>query len=492
MQNNSSSEHTKENLTLQFKVLKLALLIDVSSCLPVIAIAVLSNSMILLTDIFDYSYNIISGIISITIVNKLIKGKITSYDYGSGKLESMCSLLISIFVILGLIIAAGLSIHRIVYPENIDIDFAAAGFALNFISLIINIYLWKKTYKLAIVSNSPIMKSQWRLHRANSIANIFVFVSLLAAAFLQDFSWGFIIDPACAILLIFAAGYAFIGLIKESLHDLLDKTLEEDLQMKILRRLSEHFDWYDSFHGVKSRKSGKKIIIDITLGFTTDKTAGDIFDLSGRIKEKLENDIPDSEVQIIPRFFKEFSETNIAKNSLKKIQIKTITEQNISESMELVKKLLPTENFELVLKVLTESCMLGTNNNELLKENIIHPRYWVAFNDNKVIGLSGYYFDPTETDAVWAGWTAVDRSLGMLSAKAANGLIAKVVYEARKTGREYLRLYTSDLPEEVMANKVYDKLGFKVYKTGIDWDGIKIFYKQVLTESIYDKFEKNH
>ena len=133
---------------------------------------------------------------------------------------------------------------------------------MNFISLIINIFLWKKTHKIALVSNSPIMKSQWRLHRANAIANIFVFVSLLAAAFLQDFEWGFIIDPACAILLIFAAGYAFIGLIKESLHDLLDKTLDEDLQMKILRRLSEYYDWYDSFHGVKSRKSGKKIILN--------------------------------------------------------------------------------------------------------------------------------------------------------------------------------------------------------------------------------------
>lgn len=87
MQNNSSADHAKENLPLQFKVLKLALLIDVSSCLPVIAIAILSNSMILLTDIYDYSYNIISGIISVTIVNKLIKGKITSYPKSVKKLH---------------------------------------------------------------------------------------------------------------------------------------------------------------------------------------------------------------------------------------------------------------------------------------------------------------------------------------------------------------------------------------------------------------------
>lgn len=489
MPNTTSAEHTKENLTSQFNVLKLALIIDVSSCLPVLAIAILSNSMILLTDIFDYSYNIISGIISITIVNKLIKGRITSYDYGSGKLESMCSLLISVFVILGLIIAAGLSIYRIIHPQDLNIDFAAAGFVLNFISLIINIFLWKKTHKIALVSNSPIMKSQWRLHRSNAIANIFVFVSLLATAFLQDFAWGFIIDPACAILLIFAAGYAFVGLIKESLHDLLDKTLDEDLQMKILRRLSEYYDWYDSFHGVKSRKSGKKIIVDITLGFTTDKTAGEIFDFSGRIKEKLESDIANSEVQIIPRIFKEFSETNIAKKSLKKIQIKTITEQYITESLDLVKKFLPKDNHELILNLLKESCMLGTNSDELLKENIIHPRYWIALSENRVIGLSGYYFDPNEPDAVWAGWTAVDRNLGILSAKAANGLIAKVVYEAKKTGRKYLRLYTTELPEEIMANKIFDKLGFKLYKKGIDWDGIELLYKQAQTESVYNKFE---
>ncbi len=490
MQNNSSADHTKDNLPLQFKVLKLALLIDLASCVPVIAIAVLSNSMILLTDIFDYSYNIISGIISITIVHKLIRGKITSYDYGAGKLESMCSLLISVFVIFGLIVAAALSIYRIVYPQDLDVDFVAAGFVLNFISLIVSIYLWMKTRKIAIVSNSPIMKSQCNLHFANAIGNVFVFFSLMAAVFLQDFAWGFVIDPACAILLIFAAGYAFVGLVKESLHDLLDKTLDEDLQMKILRRLSEYYDWYDSFHGVKSRKSGKKVMIDITLGFTLDKTAGDIFDLSGRIKEKLENDIPDSEVQIIPRIFKEFCETSFAKKSLKKIQIQPITEQYIAESMDLVKRFLPTDNYELINKVLNESCMLGTNKNELLKENIADPRYWVALNDGKVIGFSGYYFDPHETDAVWAGWAAVERSFGMLSAKAANGLIAKVVYEGRKTGRKYLRLFTCDLPDKIMANKIYDKLGFEVYKTGIDWDGVEIIYKQLQIEFAYNKFEK--
>ena len=106
-----------------------------------------------------------------------------------------------------------------------------------------------------------------------------------------------------------------------------------------------------------------------------------------------------------------------------------------------------------------------------------------------MIGLSGYYFDPNEPDAVWAGWTAVDRNLGILSAKAANGLIAKVVYEAKKTGRKYLRLYTTELPEEIMANKIFDKLGFKLYKKGIDWDGIELLYKQAQTESVYNKFE---
>lgn len=92
---------------------------------------------------------------------------------------------------------------------------------------------------------------------------------------------------------------------------------------------------------------------------------------------------------------------------------------------------------------------------------------------------------------MWAGWAAVERSLGMLSAKAANGLIAKVVYEGRKTGRKYFRLFTCDLPEEIMANKIYDKFDFKVYKTGIDWDGVEILYKQAKIEFVYDKFEKN-
>ncbi|WP_022662388.1 cation transporter [Paucidesulfovibrio longus] len=491
MQTNSYTEHAKENLPLQFKVLKLSLLIDVFSCLPVVAIAILSNSMILFTDIYDYSYNIISGIISVTIVNKLIKGKITSYDYGSGKLESMGSLVISALVIMGLISTAALSIHRIYYPQSLNIDFSLIGFAINFIALIINIILWLRVQKIAAVSNSPIMKSQWRLHRANAIVNMFVFISLLAAILFRDFSWGFIIDPVCAILLVFAAGYAFVGLIKESLNDLLDKTLDEDLQMKILRRLAEHHDWYDSFHSVKSRKSGKKIIIDITLGFTPAKTAGEMFELTGRLKEKLENDIPDSEVQIISRIDKEFDETNIARKSLSKIRILPITEADLTDSMELARRYLPSDNPELILNVLKESCMLGTNSEELLKENIVNPRYWVALSDDKLIGFSGYYFYSHEPDSVWAGWATVDLRLGLLSARAANNLFTKVAYEARKTGRKYIRLCTSALPEEAMANKIHSKFGFEIYKTDIDWDGVELLYKQAETESVFEKFQKN-
>lgn len=91
-------------------------------------------------------------------------------------------------------------------------------------------------------------------------------------------------------------------------------------------------------------------------------------------------------------------------------------------------------------------------------------RYWVAEVYDKVVGTTGLYsYDrPDEKDAAWIGWTAVDpevRGKGIGSA-----LYEKVIAEAIAAGKKYLRVYVSDYPAELEANRKYEKLGFKVIK----------------------------
>ncbi len=93
------------------------------------------------------------------------------------------------------------------------------------------------------------------------------------------------------------AGYREIS---SSLPDLVDKTLEEEYQIVILRDLAEQFEEYTAFHGVRSRRSGSHIYIEILLGFDPERRMGDVQESIDSLKLSIEKKIPGSIVSIVP------------------------------------------------------------------------------------------------------------------------------------------------------------------------------------------------
>ena len=67
----------------------------------------------------------------------------------------------------------------------------------------------------------------------------------------------------------------------------------------ILKELSAFFDEYHGFYGVRSRRSGSKIYIDIFLGFDPGLAMGTVQDTSDRLKISIEGKIPGSIVSVV-------------------------------------------------------------------------------------------------------------------------------------------------------------------------------------------------
>jgi len=78
----------------------------------------------------------------------------------------------------------------------------------------------------------------------------------------------------------------------------------------------------------------------------------------------------------------------------------------------------------------------------------------------EVIAVTGLYSCRKDaSEAVWLDWFCVapeERGAGIGS-----GLLDFSIEKARETGRKYLRLYTSDHPNEAVAQYLYEKKGFK-------------------------------
>jgi divalent metal cation (Fe/Co/Zn/Cd) transporter len=282
----------------QKRAVELCLLLVVLTFLPVLAATLLSGSVLLLSEVFDYIRVFITSLVGWAALRAICRGRTHAYDYGAGKLETLGAVGGSMVYIIGLLAAAGFSMHRLLHPVELRMGGTMFAASYQFIAFSIDCWLWMRNRRLALESYSPVMEMQWRVNRADAVTGLAVFLSLLLTLVLRSFAWSIYIDPVSALLFIAYAAVTLYPGLASGISELLDKTLQEDLQLRIDRWLIRNFEGYDDFYGVRSRRSGARIYIEIGLGFRPEKTVAEALETINDIKRGIEAEIPGSEVRV--------------------------------------------------------------------------------------------------------------------------------------------------------------------------------------------------
>jgi GNAT superfamily N-acetyltransferase len=161
------------------------------------------------------------------------------------------------------------------------------------------------------------------------------------------------------------------------------------------------------------------------------------------------------------------------------IIIVPISEQTLYQARNLVNKVFTRQSLGERLSFLAFS-----HKNNIIIRSITRlfgvkemMNFWVAINENsEVVGTTGLYkYLADEKEAVWLAWFCVDpneRGKGI-----GNQLLSFTIEEARRTGVSYLRLYTSDDPNEKEAQVLYEKYGLKEKEREA-----KLFYTKIIRE----------
>jgi cation diffusion facilitator family transporter len=278
----------------------ISLIIDFVLWIPDVVAAVLSMSIVLFADAVKCANEILATFFAYLTIRKMAKGGAGTYDYGMGKFETVTSVITGGVMFISLALVFFVAIYRIVNPESIVHEGAYLGVFLMIIGVSMNTFLWKKNFRLYQKEPSPIMDSQWRLFRTKAYSDFSVLLSLIFSLAFSQYAWSLYIDPVASF---FIAGVLFFSgwrVITSSLPDLLDKTLDEELQMVIVRHLAQFFDDYSALHGVRSRRSGSSVYIEIFLEFEGEKKMCEVQETINRIKTSLEVHIPKSTVSIVP------------------------------------------------------------------------------------------------------------------------------------------------------------------------------------------------
>ena len=285
----------------QSRALWISMGIELAAIAPYMVIAVFSGSMLLLSDLADFLRNIAANAVSLHILGKIRKGQVHEFNYGAGKLERAGSLFGALCYVGSLAGVAAYSAVRFVRPAPLHVGFTLAGMLGLIAAIVVSVGFWVYYKRLAAEAPGPLIDIQWRHQRTDALSSAAVLGALGLAMVFRDRAWAAYIDPACGLAYsVFAIG-AYVPVMRESFRDLLDHTLAEDVQIAVMRRLAEHYEDYEAFYGVRSRRSGNRLLIEVTLGFDPAKTVGEAVKMIESLRAAIEGDVANAEVSVAIR-----------------------------------------------------------------------------------------------------------------------------------------------------------------------------------------------
>ena len=263
-----------------------------------IVAAIMGNSVVLIVETFRGASETTANFLSYMSLRKVNQGSSSQYNYGYGKLENISGIIVAGAMIASFLAVLYVATIRFLDPQPVGNIWFGTLLAAG--SLMFNLSFWRRNHKLAQLAYSPIMESQWRLYRAKSVANSLVIISLVASALLRSYSWAAYIDPVTSLFFAGLLGVSAYRVAKDSIFDLLDQALDDVAQVKIMQTVQQSIDRYHVLHGIRSRKSGMDVYIELFLEFSATQTMQVVQESITLIQHDLEQLIPNSHVSVVP------------------------------------------------------------------------------------------------------------------------------------------------------------------------------------------------
>ena len=278
----------------------LGLLLGIFGLITGIIAAVIANSLTLESEILKNIGLVTAVFLSYLSIRKVNRGRTEGYNYGYGKLESVSGLIVATVLVISLIIVIGHTIERFQHPVELHEGGLDLAIVFSAVALLTSIWLWRHDYHLTKEEYSPVLESLWRMYRSKTVASMLVIVSLSLSAVFNDQPWVTYVDPVVSVIIGLFIVQSIYNISTMSVYDLLDRALEESLQIVILRELAHYFDEYEAIHGIRSRRSGANVYVEIFLEFDGDRKMAEVQEVIDAIKNSLESKINGSEIVISP------------------------------------------------------------------------------------------------------------------------------------------------------------------------------------------------
>ncbi len=265
--------------------------------------AVTSGSLSVAALTLQCGISIFANVFTVISMRSILNKNIFSFPYGTGKLENFIAFLTGTLMLpIAAMIYASTADSLMSGRHEVRFEMAQIGMIpglLRDASLLV----WSKRLMKKSKAVSPIVQSNFVSYKVSVIVIIVGVLSMLLALGLTTMRYGrvgMLIDLALAASLATYMLVSAVILIRSNFRSLIDLPLAEDDQLKIMRVLSDQYNFYSNLGVVYTRMCGSKKIIEIELYFKRRTSMEEISLLAERLRARFGELFADFDFRLIP------------------------------------------------------------------------------------------------------------------------------------------------------------------------------------------------
>ncbi len=209
-----------------------------------------------------------------------------NHPYGHDRIETIATLVLGSIL---LAVAGGIlydSLQRVVDP-SIAVDLSVAAFAITIASIVSKEAIYRYTVYYAKKLNSKLLMANAWHSRTDALSSIAVLVGLVGVSF--DALW---LDAVAAVVVALLIAKIALGLLWDSMQELIDTALPED-QLMAIREIAMNVPGLRDVHQIRTRTMAGKILVDLHLQVDPRVSVSEGHEIGCWVASSIRNKFPD-------------------------------------------------------------------------------------------------------------------------------------------------------------------------------------------------------
>jgi cation diffusion facilitator family transporter len=245
---------------------------------------IISNSVALLSDAMESIINIVASIMLLAALAISARSEDENHKYGHQKAENISALVEGILIIIAAVLIVEATVGRLFNPVgfediNLGMIISLCATCLNGILATIMLREAKKNRSMALEGDAK-----------HLFSDVMSSVGVVIGLFVASVTGLFIIDPLIALFVAVILVKMGVDVLRKTSKDLMDSNCVE--AEKSIIAVLEKTKGYLEYHGLKTRRSGNKVFMEVHLCLDGEVSVKEAHELTDKIENELELVVP--------------------------------------------------------------------------------------------------------------------------------------------------------------------------------------------------------